>query len=158
MAKCPVCDTRKGKRKCLLVNDQFVCSLCCAATRKAELCSACVFYHPPQHNYQEVPAFSATVIANNHALQQYSQAIENAFAVDNLHDRSAMLELLINKYYFKETDLSSANSLWQSGFTAADNLIKTELKDVDEETLINLLGAMWAITKNSIEKLSETPA
>lgn len=156
MAKCPVCDTRKGKRKCLLVHHQFVCSLCCANTRKEELCLNCVFYQPPQHNYAKVPCFSVAGITNNHALQNYAHAIENAFAMENAHDKLAILELLINKYFFKETEINSSNPLWQSGFLAVEYLIQSELKAIDEETLINLLGAMRSIIKNSIDCKPET--
>lgn len=150
MAKCPVCNTRKGKRKCRIVNDDFVCSLCCANTRKEELCLDCVFYQPPQHDYDAVPAFSATVMVNNHALQSFQQLIENACGVASPQDAIAVFELLINKYHFKETEIKTDNLLWQSAFESADNVIKNNLKDVDNETLINLLGAMRSLVKAKI--------
>lgn len=155
MAKCPVCNTRKGKRKCAIVNNEFVCSLCCANTRKEDLCLDCVFYQPPQHDYDAVPAFSAAVMANNHALQNYSQLIENAFSAPNLQDAIAMLELLIDKYHFNESEPKIANSLWLTGGAAAEDVIKTALKDVDNETLINLLGAMRHAVKSRVENSAE---
>ncbi len=158
MAKCPVCDTRKGKRKCLIADNQFVCSLCCANTRKEELCLDCVFYQPPQHNYEVIPAFSATAIANKHALQQYTQAIEQTFTGDTAQDRLAILELLINKYYFKETGLATANPVWIAGFETADSVINTQLSELDEETLINLLGAIRLVTKNQLASQPEPAA
>jgi len=150
MAKCPVCNTRKGKRKCGIVNNEFVCSLCCVNTRKEELCLDCVFYQSPQHDYNVVPAFSVTVMANNHALQNYHQAIATAYNAANSHDALTIIELLINKYYFKDAEIKSENSLWQSGFEAADNMIQNKLQDIDEETLINLLGAMRSLVKTRI--------
>lgn len=153
MAKCPVCNTRKGKRKCAIVNNDFVCSLCCANTRKEELCLDCVFYQPPQHDYDAVPAFSAAVVVNNHALQNYSHLIENAFSALSPQDTIAMLELLMDKYHFNESELKTGNPLWLSGFESADNVIKTALKDVDNETLINLLGAMRYLAKSKIENI-----
>lgn len=158
MAKCPVCNTRKGKRKCGIVNDQFVCSLCCANTRKEEICLDCVFYQPPQHNYDVVPAFSAAVLANNHALQNYSDQLENAYNASNPQDALAIIELLINKYHFNETEIQSSNAVWQAGFESADNLIKAELQEIDNETLVNLLGAMRNRYKNSIESLQASAA
>lgn len=149
-AKCPVCNTRKGKRKCGIVNNKFVCSLCCANTRKKELCLDCVFYQPPQYNYDAVSAFSAAVLTNNHALQNYQHLIEKALNSNTSEDTLTMLELLINKYHFQETEIKSDNSLWQSGFKAADNVITTDLKDLDNETLINLLGAMRSSIKEKI--------
>lgn len=151
MAKCPVCNARKGKRKCGIVNNEFVCSLCCANTRKEELCLDCVFYQPPQHNYDSAPAFSASVMVNNHALQNYQHLIENALSSNTPQDTIAMLELLMNKYHFKETEIKTHNSLWQSGFETADNVIKTDLKELDNETLINLLGAMRSSIKERIQ-------
>lgn len=158
MAKCPVCNIRKGKRKCAIVNNQFVCSLCCANTRKEEICLDCVFYLPPQHNYDAVPAFSAAVLANNHALQNYSHQLENAYNAPTPQDALAIIELLINKYHFNEADIKNSNALWQSGFEAADNLIKSGLQEIDNETLINLLGAMRNGLKNSIESLQASAA
>ena len=36
MAKCPMCNSKKGKRVCKLVENQKVCSLCCGTTRNSE--------------------------------------------------------------------------------------------------------------------------
>lgn len=41
--KCALCHERKGKRDCKLMSSQFICSLCCAATRKTE-CAGCSHY------------------------------------------------------------------------------------------------------------------
>ena len=54
MAKCPICNSRKGKRKCL-ISDSFICSLCCGNIRKAETCLGCTFYQKPKRKYNEVP-------------------------------------------------------------------------------------------------------
>jgi hypothetical protein len=158
MAKCPVCNTRKGKRKCAIVNNQFVCSLCCANTRKEEICLDCVFYLPLQHNYDAVPAFSAAVLANNHALQNYSHRLENAYQAPNPQDALAIIELLLNKYHFNEAEIKTSNALWQAGFETADHVIKADLQEIDHETLINLLGAMRNTHKNSIENLQASAA
>lgn len=44
MAKCPICGSRKGKRKCL-VKAGPICTLCCGETREEETCRGCPFYH-----------------------------------------------------------------------------------------------------------------
>jgi len=36
MAKCPMCNSKKGKRVCKLVKNQKVCSLCCGTTRNTD--------------------------------------------------------------------------------------------------------------------------
>jgi hypothetical protein len=150
MAKCPVCNTRKGKRKCGIVNHQFVCSLCCANTRKTELCLDCVFYQAPQKNYDAIPSFSASIMANNHALENYQQAITQAFGLESPQDILAIIELMMDHYYFKETEIKTDNVAWLSGFNAANHVIQNELHDLDGETLINLLGAMRFSLKEKI--------
>jgi hypothetical protein len=154
MAKCPICTIRKGKRKCLISNNQFICSLCCASTRKEETCSICVFYLPPQHDYDKAPAFSVSAIANNHALERYCQTIRDGFknvGVLDIQDEIAIIELLMNKHYFHEEDVYSSNALHKAGFAAADSVIATELAEVDEDILANLLGAMRLAAKSQEE-------
>jgi hypothetical protein len=141
MAKCPVCGIRKGKRKCLIAQAQFVCSLCCANTRQEELCSSCAFYHPPQHDYSALPVFSQAVMANNHALQDYSQKLDMVMAVEDNADKLAILELLLNRYHFDETELKFDNPRCIEGFNNAMALINNEL-DMDDETLVGLLNTM----------------
>ena len=150
MAKCPVCNTRKGKRKCGIVNNDFVCSLCCANTRKEELCLNCVFYQPLQHDYEKAPAFSIAVLIHNHALQSYQQRIEKALNSNTAQDSLAMIELLMDKYHFKDAEIKITHPLWQSGFEAANHLIINELQGLDEDILTNLLGAMRLAIKEKI--------
>ena len=64
MAKCPVCNSRKGKRKCLIA-DSSICSLCCGNTRTAETCANCVFYQKPRRKYSEVPAYTVSEMDGN---------------------------------------------------------------------------------------------
>ncbi len=40
--KCPLCKAKKGKRRCKLQSNEFVCSQCCGAVRKDE-CEGCSF-------------------------------------------------------------------------------------------------------------------
>jgi hypothetical protein len=156
MAKCPVCNTRKGKRKCTLVNDAFVCSLCCANTREEESCLACVFYTPPHYDYEKVPAFSIAVLENNHALKGYQKIIESALNSNTPHDVLAVLELLIIKRHFKETELKFKQPEWQISLNAVETVIQTQLTALDEETVINLLGAMRQATLNTLALESPT--
>lgn len=41
--KCALCHESKGKRGCKLTSAQFICSSCCASTRRAE-CDGCSYY------------------------------------------------------------------------------------------------------------------
>ena len=150
MAKCPVCDIRKGKRKCARVNNAFICSLCCANMREEELCGECVFYQPPHYDYEKVPAFSIIALENNHALQNYQHLIENAIAAQTVQDLLAIIELLLIKYHFKEAEVKLQQSKWEIGFKAAVNLIESKLAEFDEDIVINLLGAMRHAALNKI--------
>ena len=77
MAKCLICNSRKGKRKCL-ISDSFICSLCCGNIRKAETCLGCAFYQKPKRKYNEVPAYSVSDMDGNIELESYGNAIEGA--------------------------------------------------------------------------------
>ncbi len=46
--KCPICSATKGKRGCLLHNQQLICSPCCAKTRNPD-CDGCSYYSEAQH-------------------------------------------------------------------------------------------------------------
>ena len=102
MAKCPICNTRKGKRKCLIA-DGLICSLCCGNTRTEKACSKCVFYQKPKRKYNEVPAYSVSEMDGNMELESYGNSIEGAlcaYDIENegkLNDSDAIriIELLI---------------------------------------------------------------
>lgn len=61
MAKCIICSTKKGKRKCQ-ITDGMICSLCCGNTRIEETCSECTYYQKPKRKYNEVPSYSPSDI------------------------------------------------------------------------------------------------
>ena len=42
--KCPVCTKSKGRRDCLLNNNELICSSCCAEIRSEESCSDCTHF------------------------------------------------------------------------------------------------------------------
>lgn len=44
MAKCTICLSRKGKRKCL-VTHTFICNLCCGQIWKEHTCSSCSYFN-----------------------------------------------------------------------------------------------------------------
>ncbi len=75
MAKCTICNSRKGKRKCLL-SDSFVCSLCCGNTRTEEACSECGFYQKPKRQYNEVPAYFVSEMDGNMELESYGTPLK----------------------------------------------------------------------------------
>lgn len=47
MSKCTICNSRKGKRKCLITLT-FICSACCGKSRTDGSCKHCPFYRGPE--------------------------------------------------------------------------------------------------------------
>lgn len=77
MAKCSLCNSRKGKRKCLAY-DTMICSLCCGTSRSADMCTGCSYYQKPKRKYNEVPKFTTIQMEKDTELADYSNVIEGA--------------------------------------------------------------------------------
>ena len=154
MAKCPVCDSRKGKRQCVISNG-LVCSVCCGTIRKEELCLNCSFYQKPKRKYNEVPSFTASQMEAHSQLNDYSNAIEGALCAydiknsKSLKDADAIkiLEMLIDKYYFKDAQINGDNLFLLAGFNFVDAVICEDLADIDELVLVKILGAIQFVAK-----------
>ena len=157
MAKCPVCHTRKAKRKCLVTGEGIICSLCCGETRQKETCHECSYYKPPQlrRKYHEAPSFTPAQMEADFELQDYSFAIEGAIgALDRRMARKikddipiSIYEKLLDKYHFKDKEISFANEVLEDGFNYVDAVIKTDLEGVEQEKLIKILGVLHFIAK-----------
>lgn len=156
MAKCSVCNSRKGKRKCQLVNG-MVCSLCCGQTRRKEECQGCGYYKEtiPRKNYNQIPSYSTMTMASDPELQERSNAIEGALcSFDNetgnrIRDKDAIriLELLQDKYYFKEEVPRISDPMIERGFNLVKDVIETDLEDVSEAELSKILGVIRFVAK-----------
>ncbi|MCP4627291.1 MAG: hypothetical protein GY850_27830, partial [bacterium] len=111
MAKCTICNSRKGKRKCL-ATDTFICSLCCGEYRTAEKCQGCSYYKKTEsnRNYKSAPHFSLSVMSNLDSLQDQANVIESAFCrldeelENDFYDKDAirLAELLLDHYHFND--------------------------------------------------------
>ena len=118
MAKCSICNSRKGKRKCK-AQENFICSLCCGETRTFNKCNGCSFYKDTQsiRNYKKVPHISLSRMSDETTLQDYADVIESAICQfdgeqnENLNDNIAfkLVELLLDKYHFKDKKLNFSN-------------------------------------------------
>ena len=106
MAKCSICNSRKGKRRCL-VSDSMICSLCCGNSRSEDTCMGCSYYQTPKRKYNEVPKFTPKQMENDLQLSDYSNVIESALCSydieleNKLQDEDAIkiIELLLDKYH-----------------------------------------------------------
>ena len=154
MAKCPVCNSRKGKRKCLIV-DGLICSLCCGNTRKEDACSECIFYQKPKRKYNEVPAYSISEMDGNPKLESYGNAIEGAlcaYDIENegkLNDNHAIriIELLIDKHHFQDQKIDLEHQIVVNGVNYVDKSIREDLKDIESEDLVKVLGVIRFVAK-----------
>ena len=154
MAKCSMCNSRKGKRRCLIA-DGPVCSLCCGTARKAETCSGCSFYQKPKRKYNEVPSYSVSEMDGNMELESYGNAVEGAlcsYDMENgnrLNDNDAIkiIELLIDMHHFKDHEMDTDSKEISSGVNYIEDVIKIDLKDVDNETIVRILGVIRFVAK-----------
>jgi hypothetical protein len=154
MAKCPICDSRKGKRKCLIV-DALICSLCCGNTRTEEACSECVFYHKPKRKYNEVPAYSVSEMDGNMELESYGNSIEGALCAydtengGKLKDTDAIriIELLIDKYHFHDKQMDQEHTIIVDGVNYVEKFIVEDLKDVKNEEIVKILGVIRFVAR-----------
>lgn len=165
MAKCPICNSRKGKRKCLL-EESLICSLCCGNTRTEEACSECGFYQKPKRKYNEVPAYSVSEMDGNMELESYGNSIEGALCTydeenENKlsdHDAIQIIESLIDIYHFKDQRTKEDNILISNGIKYLNNSINEDLNDLSEDVLVKILGVIRFVarrrTKNGREYMN----
>jgi len=154
MAKCPICNSRKGKRKCL-ITDSLICSQCCGTTRAEETCQGCVFYQKPKRKYEKVPAYSVSEMAGNMDLESYGNAIEGALcAYDIEHDNKLtdndairIIELLIDKYHFEDQAMEQEREIVMSGARYVDKSIREDLSHVDVKKIVKTLGVLRFVAK-----------
>jgi len=154
MAKCPICNSRQGKRKCFLVDD-LICSRCCVSKRKAEICLECTFYQKPKIKYNNVPAYSTSEMESNMDLESYGNSVEGAlctYDIKNgniLNDRDAIriIELLINIHYFNVQDIDGESQVVINGVDFIEDIIKEDLKDVNNEVIVKILGIIRFVAK-----------
>ena len=152
MAKCLICNSRKGKRKCIDKNG-FICSLCCGGSRSLEKCDGCSFYkgEKSSRNYKMVPYWALSDMADEHSLQVDANSIESAIcAFDEKQDRDLndenivkIIKLLLDKYYFKDEKLFFSNKLEEDGFLSVDQAIKEDLSKESSDEIAKLLGTIY---------------
>ncbi len=154
MAKCLICNSRKGKRKCLTA-DGMICSLCCGTTRTEEACSGCVFYKKPKRKYNEVPAYSTAEMVDNVELETYGNSIEGALCTydrendGELDDSDAIriIELLIDNYHFKDQKMDQEDPIIVNGVKHVEKAIREDLKNVENEKLVKVLGVIRFVAR-----------
>ena len=154
MAKCPICNSKKGKRHCL-ISESPICSLCCGEKRKPELCVECGYYQKPKRKYNEVPAYSTADMDGNAELESYGNAIEGALCAYDIDKENILkdsdvikiIELLIDMHHFKDQQIDVANQLILNGVNYVEEAIEKDLYDVDNEIIVKTLGVIRFVAK-----------
>ncbi len=154
MAKCPICNSRKGKRKCLNA-DGLICSQCCGHTRTEDACQECTYYQKPKRNYSNVPAYSVSEMDGNESLESYGNTIEGALCEYDLKcdlklkdwDAIRIIELLIDKYHFQDQKVDHENELIVNGFKHVDKAITEDLNHVRNDIFVKVLGVIRFVAK-----------
>lgn len=151
MAKCLICNSRKGQRQCLIATG-LVCSLCCGNTRKADLCLECRYYQKPKRSYNDVPAYAVSDMDGDFELTSYGNSIEGAlcaYDVNNkkkLQDSEAIkiIEALIDRHYFgdNKTEEDCDNALILNGVDFVEQAIVADLNEISNEEIVKLLGVI----------------
>jgi hypothetical protein len=160
MAKCVLCDHRKGKRNCALKSG-LVCSLCCGETRRKEQCEGCQYFREVKaaRRYGDVPRFSTAEMDRSVSLQSHADTIEATLCSwDQSHRRRlsdasaiSVLEMLLNKHHFGDPDTGSTDPLLREGFEMVDQVIDQDLCDVSRDTLVKVLGVLHYVAKRRSE-------
>jgi hypothetical protein len=156
MAKCFVCDSRKGKRECLL-SDTPICSLCCGNTRCEEKCTGCSFYKPKSSRraYRDVPQYAPSQMQRHLELGVISNAIEATFCSYDASCEKTLrdplliriLELLMDKYYFGDEAPLESDQKILDGYNLVLNTIAEEqkLEAFSDEKLVKVLGLIYSV-------------
>ena len=152
MAKCTICNSRKGKRNCQITNSQ-ICSECCGPLRNAKKCEGCPFYkdEKSQRNYGQSPSIALQEMEQNFGHQEYTNIIESALCkIDSdtnqaLRDAFFMrlLELLLDKYFFNDSAAAFANPIEQEAFETIERIIREEMKNLNHQEISKYLGTIF---------------
>lgn len=156
MARCSICNARKGKRQCKREKG-WVCTECCGSTRHAELCQGCRYFKEsrPMRRYADIPRFSTQEMESDFQLQSYADSIEGALCFwDHSHEMSLgdasalrVIEMLLDRYYYHDSDTSSTDSLLQEGFDMVAQAILEDLASVPDDTIIKILGVIHFVAR-----------
>jgi len=158
MAKCAICDSRKGQRTCKMAG-AMVCSICCGQHRQKEACQGCTYYRDvpikPTRDYRDVPRYSTQTMEDDLELQSYAHMIESALCLwdrlmnGTLNDNSALrvLERLLDRCYFKDDTADTLEEPLRRGFEIVWSAINEDLADISNDKLVKILGVIYFVAR-----------
>ncbi len=160
MAKCTICNSRKGKRKCK-ATETFICSQCCGESRSPEKCEGCSFFKnaSDNRNYRKLPYYTIQEMADSPKKEQIAMVIETSLHdvwmanKQNVNDMTALrlVEMLLDKYYFNDSEPRSDDPALAAGYELLAERIGEELAQVPAEQQVKALGAIYrSIQRRSV--------
>ncbi len=152
MAKCTICKSKKGKRKCK-EDDTFICSLCCGQSRNQDKCTGCSFYKDPalNRNYRKVPFYNIYQMSDSIELEDISNVIESTLcniALENresFQDKDAikLIELFFDKYHFKDDELQFVDTVQKNNFYKIIEVCQQDVASTPQEELVKVMAAVY---------------
>ena len=152
MAKCTICNSRKGKRKCT-ATETFICNLCCGESRTEEKCDGCSFFKSAAatRNYRSVPYYTTQEMADNLELERIADVIESTLSQiwtndpHNVNDRTAarLVELMIDKYHFNDEAPLVDSPVLEEGFRLFVQETGTTFSQASPEQVVKVLAAVY---------------
>lgn len=152
MAKCTICNSRKGKRKCQ-ATETFICSLCCGEARSEEKCAGCSFFKSAAatKNYRSVPYYTTQEMADNPELGAIADVIESTlcrvWADDphNVNDRTAarLIELMIDRYHSNDEAPQADSPALEKGFRLLLQNTDKTFSQLPSEEVVKILAAVY---------------
>jgi len=152
MAKCTICNSRKGKRKCK-ATETFICSLCCGGSRTEDQCEGCSFFKSAAatRNYRSVPHYTTEQMAVNQDLEGIANVIESSlcrvWANDphNVNDRAVvrLVELMIDRYHFNEKAPQAESPALEEGFRLFSQYTGKAFAQLHSEEVVKVLAAVY---------------
>ena len=151
MAKCTICNSRKGKRKCQATST-FICSRCCGESRSEEQCGGCSFFGGAvRRNYRKLPYYTINEMEASGENELISRSIESTLTMiwnsdrSLVNDRTALrlLEMLLDHYHFGEEPGEVKDQVLAVGYQALLDNIAEEFDQLEPEKLVKVLGAVY---------------
>jgi hypothetical protein len=131
--------------------------VCCGQIRKEEACLGCSFFRKTEKNrsYGEVPSFSTHQMEANFDLQKYSNTIEGTISKLDSEANNAMndgdaiklLELLIDKYHFRDETPRLDGAFLEKSFQYMTDVVDSDLHDLPRDTLVKTLKVIHFVAK-----------
>ncbi len=152
MAKCIICNSRKGKRKCQATST-FICSQCCGESRSEEQCGGCSFFGggAARRNYRKLPYYTINEMEASGENERISRTIESTLTMiwnsdrRRVNDRTVLrlVEMLLDHYHFGEEPGEMRDQVLAVGYQALLDEIAEELDQVEPEKLVKVLSAVY---------------